>query len=374
MKNNNTVNTSEVRTNPSETGTPLSVAFFIGVFPKISETWFIEQVTSLIDLGVDVRLFAFERGTAADVSDKVHAYRLLERTTYLDIPKKHSDRLFGAAAALLQVIIRRPRAIPRIFAQSRGKGVSSFLKYLFWARPLLGKIERYPIVHCHFGMIANRYLILKDVLDLRQPFVTTFYGQDSSKYIKAKGVHVYDRLKRECALILTMTDEMTERLVAMGFPHGRVRTHYTGIVLANYTFTERVYVSPQPFLIAFIGRFVEKKGIPDLLRAFSFVIEKNPQAELHLFGGGDDAALNAEIDRLVREHRLELKTVFHGLTPNVRVLEELTRMHLIVQLSRTATNGDTDDLPVALLEGQASGLPAVTTRHVGIPDGIEDGR
>lgn len=347
------------------------IAFFIGSFPKISESWFLEQVVSLINLGIDIRIFAFRRGEAEDMSEVVEQYKLIDRTTYLEYPDSFFFRIFLAPYFFFRIIRANPRVWFKIFKPGHQYDFS--LKYLFWTAPLLGKIEDCAIVHCHFGMIANRYLLIKDLLELKQPFVTTFYGQDSSKYIQEKGQTVYDRLKNETRHLFTMTKEMTQRMIRFGFPVEKVHELYTGLILKNFYFKERSYRSGEKFKIVFIGRFVEKKGVPDLLRATGIVVKSHPHIEVHVFGGGNDFKLNEEIKHIVREEGIEPHVIFHGMTSNNIVRKMLYDMHLSVQLSKTATNGDTDDLPVAILEAQATGLPVVSTRHVGIPDGVLDG-
>ena len=351
----------------------VKVAFFVGFFPKISETWFIEQVTSLIDLGVDVHIFAFRRGSKEDISEQVSKYKLVSRTTYLTYPKDFFSRAAQTPLLLLRLALCSPASALRLFEVGRKEGFGVAWKYLFWVAPLTGKIEQYPIVHCHFGMIANQYLIIKNLLSLHVPMVTTFYGQDSSKYIQSKGPQVYDRLKRECDLLLTMTNEMKDRMVRFGFSADRVRVHYTGIVLSHYAYSARRFSKGETLKIAFVGRFVEKKGIPDLLCAVGEVMKSYTNLEVHLFGAGTDETLNAEIATLVKDLNLGARIIFHGMVNNDELHKHLRKMHVMVQLSKTATNGDTDDLPVAILEAQVTGLPVVTTRHVGIPDGVKEG-
>ena len=44
-----------------------------------------------------------------------------------------------------------------------------------------------------------------------------------------------------------------------------------------------------------------------------------------------------------------------------------------VQHSMTAPSGDSEGIPVAILEAGASGLPVIATRHAGIPEAVVDG-
>src|SRR5437867_2663906 len=66
---------------------PLRIAFLLGTFPVISETFILRQITGLLELGHDLRIFA---NTRPDDSAPIHAevakYNLLNRTTYVDGP------------------------------------------------------------------------------------------------------------------------------------------------------------------------------------------------------------------------------------------------------------------------------------------------
>jgi colanic acid/amylovoran biosynthesis glycosyltransferase len=123
----------------------------------------------------------------------------------------------------------------------------------------------------------------------------------------------------------------------------------------------------------FVGRFVEKKGIPDMLRAIALVTKRHKNILLHVVGGGGTSEFHAEIERLTTELGISTAVKFYGMKPHAEMLEMLKDVDLMVQLSKTAPDGDTDDLPFVLLEAGESGLPAITTRHVGIPDAIKDG-
>lgn len=350
----------------------IKIAFFIGNFPKISESWFIEQLTALLDMGLDIDIFAFDRGEAKDISDLVLKYQLLDKTTYLEFPKNHLRRICLIIKYFFKILILKPNLLLKIFRYGCKSGDIFSGKYLLYVGPLLNKIDKYQVIHCHFGMIANRYLKIREIMSLEQKLITTFYGQDSSKYIKAKGLRVYDSLKKYCDIFLLMTEEMKERFIKLGFPKEKLFVHYTGLNINHYNFQQRKYDGKDIFRIVSVGRFVEKKGFEDLLRAVAIVFKNFPKIELNVVGGGDDEYFERLLD-LAKNLGLSKNVIFHGMISHDEMIGLLSRVHLMVQLSKTAQDGDTDDLPFVLLEGQMTGLPVISTRHVGIPDGIMDG-
>src|SRR5438093_810798 len=66
---------------------PLRIAFFVGAFPVVSETFILRQITGLLDAGHDVDIYADTRAEATTpVQGEVGRYHLLERTTFMDMP------------------------------------------------------------------------------------------------------------------------------------------------------------------------------------------------------------------------------------------------------------------------------------------------
>jgi len=351
----------------------IKVAFFVGTFPAISESWLIEQAVNLIDQGIEIDFFSFKQGNSDHTSEKIKKYKLLERVTYLEFPSNKTKRLFLAIPAVFRFIFFAPfRLVDALNYKKYGKS-ALVLKYLFWTAPLLNKIDKYDVIHCHFGTVANNYLVIKDILKIKQKFIVTFYGHDSSEYIKAKGIKAYDDLKKEASKILVMTEEMKERFIGLRFPQEKLVVHYTGIIPENYQFNQKTYSSSEIFKIIFVGRFVEKKGIEDLLRAMQLVIKDYHNLRLYIVGDGDPT-YRENIYKLTNDLGIEKSVKFIGLLSHRKTLKLFSQMHLMVQLSKIASNGDTDDLPFVLLEGQASGLPVVTTNHVGIPEGVLYGK
>ena len=64
----------------------MPIEFIVNQFPKLSETFILNQATGLIDRGHDVDIFALSRPTKAKAHESVARYGLLERTYYFSNP------------------------------------------------------------------------------------------------------------------------------------------------------------------------------------------------------------------------------------------------------------------------------------------------
>ncbi|MHA2039714.1 MAG: colanic acid biosynthesis glycosyltransferase WcaL, partial [Promethearchaeota archaeon] len=60
----------------------MKIAFIVTVFPALSETFILNQITGLLDLGHDVEIFAVTNFNEGKVHPDVIRYGLMERTHY----------------------------------------------------------------------------------------------------------------------------------------------------------------------------------------------------------------------------------------------------------------------------------------------------
>jgi glycosyltransferase involved in cell wall biosynthesis len=65
--------------------------------------------------------------------------------------------------------------------------------------------------------------------------------------------------------------------------------------------------------------------------------------------------------------------VWLGAAQHSTVRSWLQRASVFCLPSCTALNGDSEGLPISLLEANASGIAVVATRHAGIPEAVVDG-
>lgn len=312
------------------------VAFIVSRFPVVSETFIINQVADLIDRGLDVHIFTFRSGDAANVSDRYYSYEMAKRTTVLEMPGGWFSRFVHAVPKFFRVLLLKPSALPWIFNVSKYGANAYSLKNLFWVEPFIGLDA--DIVHCHFGPMGVYYLMIRDALLLPQPFVTTLYGFDVSQIVKQKGPQYYARLIQESAYFFTMSNNMKERVVAIGFPDSKVESLPVSVDVLGFPYSERKIADGEIMRIVSVGRFVEKKGFDDLLHATAIVKEKAPRSfMLHIIGGG---MLEKELKALAKKLQIEDVVRFEGLMKVQDVVKLYTTAHLFVQASKTAANGD----------------------------------
>ncbi len=238
------------------------------------------------------------------------------------------------------------------------------------------KSEPVGLIHAHFGVEGVYAQPLARTLDV--PLITTFHGFDATTSTRnllgsrkpSWITYVLRRaeLAREGRLFLCVSEYIRRRVIALGFPESRTLVHYIGVDTSEIVPPADRRGRPT---ILHVGRLVEKKGARDLLLAFARLPRRHSSARLQIVGEGP---LLPSLRKLADELGLTDRVEFLGPLPSEMVLGMMGEATVICQPSVTAASGDTEGLPIVLLEAAASGLPIVSTRHAGIPELIESGR
>ncbi|WP_430787588.1 glycosyltransferase [Actinoplanes sp. G11-F43] len=223
---------------------------------------------------------------------------------------------------------------------------------------------RPALVHAHFG--GDGWLVSRTAAQLGVPLIVTVHGHDVTRQPESPGAHgvryrrnlrtVFDR----AALVIAVSEVIRERALARGADPDRIRVHYTGVPVPA-----AVPEVPKRWDVVFVGRFVAKKGVDDLITALS----RLPDPRVLLIGDGPLLPSMREL-----AGRLGVDATFAGSLPPGEVQRHLAASRILAAPSKTAPDGDTEGLPTTILEAGALGLPVVATRHSGIPEAVLDGR
>src|SRR5690606_25071997 len=137
-------------------------------------------------------------------------------------------------------------------------------------------------VLAQYGMMGTHILPVCKALDL--PLIVHFHGHDSSRTsVIERYLERYQAMfSYPKAFIISVSHEMTKRLIALGCPENKIYYNTCG---PNELF---VNIKPQfsePCIVS-IGRFVEKKAPHLTILAFKAVLHQFPNAKLVYAGDG----------------------------------------------------------------------------------------
>jgi glycosyltransferase involved in cell wall biosynthesis len=144
---------------------------------------------------------------------------------------------------------------------------------------------------------------------------------------------------------------------------------HCGVDTNSYRFASHAPPTTGPVRALCVASLREKKGHRVLFEALASNSPALDRIELDLVGDGPlRKDLEAEADRLGLSSRVR----FHGDLTELVVARILQQADFFVLPSVIERSGDTEGIPVALMEAMAVGLPVVTSRLSGVPELVRD--
>jgi len=149
----------------------------------------------------------------------------------------------------------------------------------------------------------------------------------------------------------------------LGLPANRIEVVRPIIDLKSYKFEPKIK-------ILIVGFFSEKKGHDVLFKALKIL----NRSDVELWVVGDAAPFaRSPVDcrRLARELGMESQIVFFGVQRDNALRTLYRECDIFCCPSRTAHDGDKEDLPTVIAEAMAFGKPVVATGHAAIPEALD---
>jgi colanic acid/amylovoran biosynthesis glycosyltransferase len=340
------------------------VSFLVSRFPNPSETFIQAQVEGLIARGASVEVVTLAQGDANALAALKAKLGEALSVRCVPVPKTLLARIAAAPAALAG-----PHALAALDPWRFGDDAAS-LRLLIAAARWPRQPTQPRVWLAHYGRWGRFACALRDLGLIAGPIATVFHGKDMSAYLKKRKPGAYLPLFARGDLFLPISDYWREKLIALGAPPQQTLVHRMGVDVSRFSEIARTRKPDEPVRLIGVGRFVEKKGFDDALRAFAgFRAEIGaPDATLTLIGDGE---MRDYLEGFATSLNLGGVVRFTGLLPHARVAEELANAHIFVLPSKTAGSGDMEGIPVALMEAMAQGLPVLATRHSGTPELVE---
>lgn len=345
----------------------MKTAFILRSFPTLSETFILNQITGLLDLGHSVDIFRTIPPTHDRIHPDVKAYRLLERTGDIFVPSNRLIRTLKGVPILCSGTFTNPGLMLRALNAFRYGRNALSLRNLYLASGFTGE---YDIVHCHYGMLGDIGILLRDMGARTGPIVTTFHGFDITTYLRKRGNDCYRSLFEKGDLFLPISENWRRKLIRLGCPPERTVVHRMGVDCGHFRYTPRTLEHGETVRLLSVSRYVEKKGLEFAIRAVAALAGRGVDLQYTIIGEGE---LRLELAGLIGELGAGDCIALAGWRPQDEVLRAMDSAHILLAPSVTASSGDQEGIPVALMEAMAMGLPVVSTFHSGIPELVENG-
>lgn len=267
-----------------------------------------------------------------------------------------------------------PDLAPFSLSGLRGTIVRRSARWAYFGR--FGRILKErgtSVIHAHFG--SGGIAALDVARRARLPLVVTFHGRDATADVRMPGRAGrryragLKRLFTNATIIIAVSEAIKAQLLSLDAPEEKIRVHYIGLLLTEDD--RRPLVERARSGILFVGRLVEKKGAGDLLEAVALLDSTiRGKTPVQIVGEGP---LRLTLER--RAHELGLENVrFLGSQTPTQVTTLMASAEIFCLPSKTAKDGDTEGLPIVLLEAALHGAVIISTRHSGIPEFVLDSK
>lgn len=341
-------------------GREVDLVVLVNGFPRLSETFVLQELLDLEQRGVRLMVLALSRPGEVVRQEALDGLRA--RVEYVPeaavlsrqrVARAHAVLLRGRGLSYLAALAGLPVSPDRTrSAMRRSVAVAARIAQL-GSPPLYIHFAHKPGTIGRFAarLAGVRYGISCHAKDI---------WSTPPEELAAK--------LRDAEVVLTCTEAGKAELERHANGATPVRLAYHGVDV-QAAVPRRVLPGPPRVLSA--GRLVEKKGHDTLIRAAALLRDRNMRLTLRIAGEGAEWP---RLQRLVHELDLAGHVTFLGPLSPRELREEYASASVFALACRQLENGDRDGLPNVVMEAMVQGLPIVTTTQPGIAEALQSER
>lgn len=350
-------------------GKPATVrklAYIVSRFPKLTETFVLQEILEMERLGVAVEIYPLLHHQEAVIQPEVE--QLVQRARFFPFfslvflsahwhflwyrPIAYFQALievitgtFGSMKYLVGALLYFPKAVQFAYL-AKQQGIKH-VHAQFANHPALVALIIHRLTNIPFSFTARGSDIHVDRTMLRQKIAAAEFAITVSAFNK-------DVMRQEC----NASDEQKIHVIYGGINTERFRP----MPKSN---------TPGLLRILCVSRLEEVKGHRQLIDACHLLHQRGVKFECHLVGDGE---LRIQIEEQIASYGLQQLVILHGAGTQQQVVEQLGQATVFVLATVQAANGKREGIPNVLKEAMACELPVVASDISGIPELIEHGR
>lgn len=333
----------------------MNIIYFVNTFPKISESFIINEICELVKRGHNVSVFSVNRSE--------------EKITHKEIEETDIEVYYADSFSLKSVrkLISKPVLNPTVLRKAVFLDNPRYQAHcLHLGKQIIETVENkdeVDLIHAHFAA-PNRLAVTYAAAYHNIPCTVTAHAYEIFS------PHSLRKLKRVCLRFnhIIVPSEYNKRYL-----REEIGIHSDLSVVPATTNVEKFEPSNGCVSgrLLTVARLVEKKGYEYAIGAVAQLVEQGYDIEYHIVGTGEREEF---LRKRVRERGIEEYVEFLGHVSDERLETELQEAELFVLPCVIASNGDRDVAPVALKEAMATETACISTTISAIPELITDGK
>ena len=338
------------------------VLYVLKRFPRLSETFVLQELLGLEDAGVRVlvdSLMPPEQGIKHRELNDLRA-----EVRY--VPAHPKPRMTSVRQAHLRVAVRHPRRwLETAIAARQNDTWRRFLQAGMVADRVHRENARH--IHAHFATAAAEVATMAAQLAGVTCSVTAhakdIHHQDNAPHVAQRLATADTVVTVSEANVQHLRTALSATPASSGAGTPRVRLIHNGIRV-------RPPVDPgASSTLLCVARLVPKKGVDVLLRATALLVGRFTDLRVTVIGTGP---LLAELLALRSELGLDEVVDFVGAATSSQVNRAMIAARAVVLACRIDEFGDRDGMPTVLVEALARAVPVISTDVPGVPELVRD--
>jgi glycosyltransferase involved in cell wall biosynthesis len=347
----------------------MRVAYLVKTFPRLSETFILNEILGVEELGLELEIFSLRKLPPAnepvhpDVAKVKAPVRYIPSLVRPLWPPGLALLLFSHLALLFAAPQRYFAAARFHFSSGSSPRLKDFLQAGYLGRALIrGKFTH---LHAHFANVPTTVAeIVKHLTGIGYSF--TAHAKDV--YLTPPSELARKIKEAECVLTCTAVNQRyLAGLADQGTP---VRLAYHGVDVNRF----RVLRSGNPPqngevpLILSVARLCEKKGLEFLIEACHILVDRGVAFQCRIVGYGP---LEDKLQKMIASLALPDRVFLLGKMTQDRLAALYPKADLFVLPCLVLKNGDQDGIPNVLFEAMVCGVPIISTEIAGVRELIE---
>ena len=344
-----------------------TIAYIAQFFPILTETFVYREVNALREQGYDVVTLA---NRTPDMNKLSQESLVLMDTTEYVFPLQ----LFAFLFAHLYFIFNCPKqyvsTLWTVMSQqdeswdNRRRTLGHFGGGVYLAHRV--RNQQIQHIHAHFSVNAATIgLVIARLLNISYSF-TVHNNIFTDRLIL--------REKLRAAKFIISISEYSRRFLVDYAPEipdleDKISIVRCGIAPDQFIPERNISAdSERPPHIVSLSSLTERKGMPMLVEACRILRDRGVPFTCTIAGDGPQRAL---LEQKIGDYELENHVRLAGRYFQEEIRDYLNNAHVFALACVTASNGDIDGVPVALMEAMAMKVPTVSTYVSGIPELID---
>jgi glycosyltransferase involved in cell wall biosynthesis len=317
--------------------------------PSVSQSFVVNEAAAVGRLGIRVLGYALNVGAAARPAAEIPMLRTPP-------PKSTLGPLLPAASV---------RALPRREGLTRAEFARLVLA-MAHASAAVTPARRHGVTHIHAHFLG-RPADVAAALSRRLGCTWTAAVHGDDVYAPTEPGLLRLRL-REVAAVACASEDVRAHVAAHAEATGtEVAAKVVRCGVDTSFLRPNLSLPNQPHVIT-VGRLVETKGYRTAFAAIAESMESNPSLKWTIVG---DGPLRGWLEGAVANRKLEERIRLVGALDHSETLALMTEAKVLVLPCERGRGGDSDGIPVVLMEAMALGVPVVTTSIGGIRELVE---